>query len=287
MTALARLLPLLAGPRPLIVGIVNCTPDSFFDGGKCLDPGQAVGHIERLRDEGADIIDIGGESTRPGAAAVGVEEELRRVMPVVERLAGRPGGDGLWSIDTSKPAVMRQAVDAGAVLINDIRALRLPGAIEAAAELNAAVCLMHMQGTPATMQAAPHYDNVVAEVAAFLRQRLAACEAAGIERRRLLADPGFGFGKSTADNMQLLAGLPRLATALGVPLMAGLSRKRSIGEVTGRPLAAERTAGSVAAALVAVQRGARLVRVHDVAATRDALRLWAAVEAVESLKEHA
>ncbi len=278
MTPLARLLALLAGSRPLIVGIVNCTPDSFSEGGLCLDPGQAVQHIDRLLAEGADIIDIGGESTRPGAAGVGAEEELRRVMPVFERLAGRPGGELILSIDTSKPEVMRQAVAAGAALINDVRALCTPGAIESAAGLEAAVCVMHMQGTPATMQVAPDYRDVVAEVTSFLRRRIAACEAAGIERRRLIADPGFGFGKTTAHNMQLLAGLPRLAAALGVPLMAGLSRKRSIGELTGRP-PAERTIGSAAAALLAVQRGARLVRVHDVAATRDALRVWAAVEA--------
>lgn len=264
-----RRLPL---DRPLVMGIVNVTADSFSDGGRFLETGRAVDHGLALAAEGADIVDVGGESTRPGAEPVSLDEELTRVVPVVEALARQ----GLVvSVDTMKPGVMRAAVAAGAVLVNDVNGFRAEGAVEALAEGTAAACIMHMQGTPATMQADPQYGDVVKEVGRFLAARAEALEAAGIGRERILVDPGFGFGKTTAHNLALLRNLRHLAT-LGWPLLAGLSRKRLIGEITGRPLD-DRVAGSVAAALVAVQNGAALVRVHDVKPTVDALKVWAAV----------
>ena len=260
--------------RPRIMGIVNATPDSFSDGGAHDSLEAAVAHGLKLAGEGADLLDIGGESTRPGAAEVPLEEELRRTIPVIERLARETALP--ISIDTSKPEVMRAAVAAGAGLINDVYALRREGALDAAAELGVPVVLMHMQGEPRSMQAGPVYDDVVAEVHRFLVERLFAAEMAGIAKKRIVVDPGFGFGKTLAHNLALLAQLERLAE-LGVPLLAGLSRKRTIGEITGRDAPSERASGSVAAHLIAAQRGAKLLRVHDVAATVDALKVWNAV----------
>ena len=263
--------------RARVMGIVNVTPDSFSDGGAHDTTEAAVAHGLKLVGEGADLLDIGGESTRPGAAPVSVEEELRRVVPVIEQLAARTTVP--ISIDTFKPEVMRAAVTAGAGMINDIGGLRQDGALDAAAEAGGPVVLMHMQGEPGHMQADPHYDDVVAEVHGFLVQRLFAAEMAGIAKKHLLVDLGFGFGKTTVHNMTLLARSERFLE-LGVPMLAGLSRKRSLGELTGRDTPSERVAASVAAHLIAVQRGARIVRVHDVAATVDALKIWQAVEAV-------
>lgn len=264
----------LAFDRPRIMGVVNVTPDSFSDGGAFDSVAAAVDHGLRLVAEGADILDVGGESTRPGAGAVDEAEELRRVLPVVEALAGRAGVP--VSIDTSKPGVMRAALAAGAAMVNDVLALRADGALEVVADTGAAAVLMHMQGEPRSMQQAPHYDDVVGEVHRFLADRILACQFAGIDRAKLVADPGFGFGKTLEHNLALLRGLDRFAT-LGVPVLAGLSRKSSIGAITGREAPRERVHGSVAAALLAVQRGAAIVRVHDVAATRDALAVWQAV----------
>ncbi|WP_408950588.1 dihydropteroate synthase [Lysobacter sp. Hz 25] len=262
--------------RPRIMGIVNVTPDSFSDGGAHDSLEAAVAHGLKLAGEGADLLDIGGESTRPGAAEVPLEEELRRTIPVIERLARETGLP--ISIDTSKPEVMRAAVAAGAGLINDVYALRREGALDAAAELGVPVVLMHMQGEPRSMQADPVYDDVVAEVHRFLVERLFAAEMAGIAKKRIVVDPGFGFGKTLTHNLALLAQLQRFGE-LGVPVLAGLSRKRSIGELTGRDDAHERVHGSVAAHLIAAQRGAKLLRVHDVAATVDAIKVWEAVAA--------
>jgi dihydropteroate synthase len=263
----------LALDRPLVMGIVNATPDSFSGDGRAV-ASAAVDHARRLLDEGADILDVGGESTRPGATDVAEDEELRRVMPVLERLAdaGRP-----LSIDTRKPGVMGRAIAAGAAMINDVNALRAPGALAVAAKCDAAVCLMHMQGEPATMQRAPAYADVVAEVSTFLAERAEACRDAGIARERIVLDPGFGFGKTLEHNLALVASLERIV-ALGYPVLVGLSRKGSIGALTGRSLDA-RVHGSVAAALAAVARGASIVRVHDVGATVDALAVWNAVAA--------
>ena len=263
--------------RPRVMGIVNVTPDSFSDGGVHATVDAAVAHALQLAAEGADILDIGGESTRPGADAVPLEEELRRVVPVIERLARETALP--ISVDTSKPEVMRAAVQAGAGMINDVYALRREGALDAAAALGVPVVLMHMQGEPRAMQEAPAYDDVVAEVHRFLAERVFAAEMAGIDKRRIVVDPGFGFGKAAAHNLALLARLDHFAS-LGVPLLAGLSRKRTIGEITGRDAPAERVHGSVAAHLIAAQRGARIVRVHDVAATVDALKVLQAVDAV-------
>jgi len=263
----------LALERPLIMGIVNVTPDSFSDGGQWLDPERAAAHARGLIEEGADILDIGGESTRPGAAPVAQSEELKRVLPVLEALAGVAVP---LSVDTWKPAVMREALARGASMINDINALQAPGALEAVRESDCAVCLMHKQGDPQTMQLAPHYDDVLADVGAFLDSRVCACVQAGIARERLVIDPGFGFGKTRAHNLALLKGLCSLAGA-GVPLLVGLSRKSVLGKITGRQVEG-RVAASVAAALLAVQRGAAIVRVHDVAATRDALQVLEAIE---------
>jgi dihydropteroate synthase len=262
----------LALDRPRVMGILNVTADSFSDGGRFLEARRAIEHGMRLAADGADLVDVGGESTRPGAKAIALEEELARVMPVVEALA-REGV--AVSVDTMKPAVMRSAIDAGCAMVNDVNAFRAPGALEAVAGAQVALVAMHMQGTPETMQAHPQYADVVGEVREYLRARAAALEAAGVARGRIAVDPGFGFGKNFAHNLALVAGLPAIAS-LGYPVVAGLSRKRMIGEITGRPVD-DRVAGSVAAALVAVQNGARLVRVHDVKETVDALKVRAAL----------
>lgn len=267
---------LLRLDRPRVMGIVNVTPDSFSDGGHHASVEAAVAHGLRLVDEGADILDIGGESTRPGAEPVDEATELARVLPVVEALASRTAVP--ISIDTTKPAVMRAALAAGAGMVNDVMALRSEGALEALAASRAAVVLMHMAGEPRTMQEAPAYDDVVGEVHRFLAERVFACEMSGIDKRRIVIDPGFGFGKALEHNLALLVQLKRF-TEIGVPVLAGLSRKSSLGQITGRAVA-DRLAASVAAHLVAVQNGAMVVRVHDVAATVDALKVWAAVAAV-------
>lgn len=259
--------------RPRIMAIVNVTPDSFSDGGRHDTAAPAVAHALRLVEQGADMLDIGGESTRPGAEPVPLQEELDRVIPVIEALAKR--SDVPISVDTFKPEVMRAAVAAGAGFINDVHALRREGALEAAAELGVPVCLMHMPGDPQTMQQDVRYDDVLAEVHRFLAERLFACEMAGIAKQNLVIDPGFGFGKHLEHNLALLANLDRFGT-LGVPLLAGVSRKSMIGQITGRAVG-ERVAGSAAAALLAVQNGAAIIRVHDVAETRDALAVLAAV----------
>ena len=265
----------LALSAPVVMGVLNVTPDSFSDGGRHQGVAAALAHARRMVEEGAGIIDVGGESTRPGAAAVPVEEELQRVVPVVEVL--RQELDVIISVDTSQPAVIRAVTAAGAHLINDVRGLRLPGALEAAAASSAAVCLMHMQGEPGTMQQSPYYTDVGAEVRAWLQARLEACRALGMAEDRLLVDPGFGFGKNLDHNLRLLAELPA-ATPSGVPVLVGLSRKSTVGAVTGRPVD-QRLAGSVAAAALAVRAGAHIVRAHDVAATVDAVKLAAAVRA--------
>lgn len=259
--------------RPRVMGILNVTPDSFSDGGRYADPGRALEHARAMLADGADIVDVGGESTRPGAAAVDEATEIARVVPVIEALA-RDGA--LVSVDTMKPGVMRAAIRAGAAIVNDVRALRGEGALEAVASAGVAVCLMHMRGTPATMQSAPEYRDVVAEVRDFLVSRARACEAAGIARDRIVVDPGFGFGKTQAHNLDLLAGLTAIAAA-GYPVLAGLSRKSMLGAITGRP-GSGRTAASVAGALLAVERGASIVRVHDVRETVDALAVWRALD---------
>ena len=268
--------------RPRVMGIVNVTPDSFSDGGEHFDAQRAIAHGLALAQEGADILDVGGESTRPGAQPVSAEDEIARVVPVIEALIAQTALP--VSVDTSKPAVMRAAVAAGAGLINDVRALREDGALDAAAALRVPVCLMHMQGDPRTMQDAPHYDDVVAEVKRFLADRILSCEFAGIDKKRLLVDPGFGFGKTLEHNLALLRELKQF-TGLGVPLLVGLSRKGMIGALTGRESPKDRVAGSVAAALIAVQRGATFVRVHDVRATRDALAVLEAAGTASKAKE--
>jgi dihydropteroate synthase len=263
----------LAAGRPLVCGILNVTPDSFSDGGRFADLERAVAHGCSLAAEGADLIDIGGESTRPGARPPTLAEELDRVVPVVEALARQIPVP--LSVDTSRPEVMRAAVTAGAGMINDVRALRSPGALEAAAELGVPVCLMHMQRSPDTMQVDPRYEDVVAEVCAFLSERKGACLAAGIRPEHIVVDPGFGFGKTLPHNVALLASLGGLIS-LGVPIMVGLSRKSMLGQLTGRAVG-DRLPASLAAAVLAVQRGATVLRVHDVAATRDVLAILGAV----------
>jgi dihydropteroate synthase len=258
--------------RPLIMGVVNVTPDSFSDGGLHFDSGRAVEHARQLIDEGADLVDVGGESTRPGAAPVDLTEERRRVLPVLKALAG---GKVPVSVDTRKPEFMREAIAAGADMVNDVGALAAPGALEAVAASPAAVCLMHMRGEPGTMQANPSYRDVVREVRHYLSGRVAEAEHSGIARERIVADPGFGFGKNLDHNLALLRAFSEFE-ALGVALLAGLSRKAMLGKITGREVG-ERVHASVAAVLIAVQNGARIVRVHDVGATRDALAVWQAV----------
>jgi dihydropteroate synthase len=258
--------------RPLVMGIVNVTPDSFSDGGQHLQHAAALAHAQQLIAEGADILDIGGESTRPGAQPVSVQEELDRVLPVIAGLRGAPVP---VSIDTCKPEVMQAAIAAGAQMVNDINALQEDAALQIVAAGNVAVCLMHKQGSPQTMQTQPQYQNVLSEVSVFLRGRIAAAEAAGIARERIAIDPGFGFGKTLAHNLDLLRHLDQLRE-LGVPVLAGLSRKSMLGAITGQDVA-HRISASVAAALIAVQRGASIVRVHDVRETVDALKVWSAV----------
>ncbi|TWG86694.1 dihydropteroate synthase [Cupriavidus gilardii J11] len=259
--------------RPLVMGILNVTPDSFSDGGQHAGRDAAVRHAERMIAEGVDIIDIGGESSRPGSAALPLQQELERVLPVVEALrdCGKP-----LSIDTYKPETMRAALAAGADLINDIWGFRMPGAIEAVSAGQAGLCVMHMQRDPQTMQEAPSYQDVVAEVAEFLSAQVAALRAAGVAPERLLLDPGFGFGKTPEHNLRLLAGMPALAVG-GLPLLAGLSRKSTLGAILGGRPAHQRVAASVAAAVCAAERGAYIVRVHDVEQTVDAMKVWWAV----------
>ena len=258
--------------RPLVMGILNVTPDSFSDGGRYQALEFAVERAELMIKDGVDIIDIGGESTRPGSPSVPVDEELRRVMPAIYAL--RELGYPL-SIDTCKPEVMREAIIAGADMINDINGFRAPGAIEAVKDSDCALCVMHMQGTPQDMQARPDYEDVVVDVIAFLRERVDALLAAGVARERITIDPGFGFGKSVEHNYALLRSISRMESELGLPVLAGLSRKSMIGAVTGRSVE-QRLAGSLAGALAAVAQGARIVRVHDVAETVDALKVWQA-----------
>jgi dihydropteroate synthase len=258
---------------PSVMGILNVTPDSFSDGGQFESRGAALRQAEAMAADGAAIIDVGGESTRPGARGVSEQEELDRVVPIIEALTSRV--DVPVSIDTSKAGVMRAAISAGAAMINDIRALREDGAIEAAAELQCPVCLMHMQGQPRTMQADPAYGDVVAEVKEFLLERIEACQAAGICKKLLILDPGFGFGKTPAHNVELLANLRQFQN-MGLPILAGLSRKSTLGELTGRDVE-NRMPASVAAAVVAAMRGADIVRVHDVRETVDAFAVVRAV----------
>lgn len=255
------------------MGVVNVTPDSFSDGGRYLDPRAAIDHARRLVADGADLVDIGGESTRPGAAGVSVDEELARVLPVLEGARDLPVP---VSVDTRRPAVMRAAIAAGASMINDIEALGSPEALAAVAAGNCGVCLMHKQGEPATMQDEPRYGDVVAEVREFLRARAQAAERAGVGPDRIVVDPGFGFGKTDAHNFRLLRRLGEIA-ALGYPVLAGWSRKSTLGRLTGRP-PLERGAASLAAALLAIEGGAKMLRVHDVRETRDALLVRAAWE---------
>ncbi len=263
----------LAFEAPVVMGILNVTPDSFSDGGRFIGRADALRRVREMIAEGAGIIDVGGESTRPGARAVEADEELARVLPVIEAI--RSESDIPVSIETSKPEVMRAAVAAGANLINDVRALREPGALAAAAELGVPVCLMHMRGEPRTMQQNPRYDDVVAEVLDFLRQRVAACEAAGIPRERIVLDPGFGFGKTLEHNLALFRALPRFA-ATGLPVLVGVSRKSMIGQVLELPVD-ERLAGSLALASLAVWLGAAIIRSHDVRETVQAVRMIRAV----------
>ena len=265
--------------RPLVMGILNVTPDSFSDGGQFASLDLAITHAEQMIADGADIIDIGGESTRPGAASVSVEEELRRIMPLVYALrdCGKP-----VSVDTRRPEVMREVIQAGVDMINDVEGFRAEGALRLVSESDCALCIMHMQGQPQTMQHTPHYDDVVSEVGEFLRGRAATAMAMGIDRRRLCIDPGFGFGKNLSHNLTLLGQLGDLQSAVGLPLLAGLSRKSMIGTLTDRP-AEQRLAGSIGAALVAVMQGARIVRVHDVAETVDAIKVWQAAMNPERL----
>jgi len=263
---------------PVVMGVLNVTSDSFSDGGRYAERDAALRHARRMLEEGAAIIDVGGESTRPGAAAASVDQELAQVLPVIEAL--RRETTAFISVDTSKPEVMRAACDAGADIINDVRALTAPGALAAAASTRAGVCLMHMKGEPRTMQLAPTYEDVLGEVSAYLAARLAACRDAGIDASRLAVDPGFGFGKRVVDNLALLKHLARFQD-LGATLVVGLSRKSMLATLTGRDVG-DRTAGSVALAAIAVLNGARIVRAHDVAATVDAIRVAAAVSQGES-----
>ncbi len=267
--------------EPVVMGVLNVTPDSFSDAGRFSDAAAALSHARRMIGDGATIIDVGGESTRPGASPAGLAQELERVVPVIEAL--RRESPVFISIDTSKPQVMRAAVAAGADIVNDVRALQEPGAMEAAATSGAGVCLMHMLGEPRTMQDTPHYQDVVAEVSTFLAARIRDCRDAGIDATRIAIDPGFGFGKRIADNLSLLKQLANLE-ALGVPVVVGLSRKSMLARLTGRSVE-DRLAGSVALAAVAVLHGARIVRAHDVAATVDAIRVAAAVSKGQPLGE--
>lgn len=261
--------------RPLVMGIVNVTPDSFSDGGRHLLCDAAIAHAQQLITEGADILDIGGESTRPGAQPVNIQQELDRVMPVIEGLRGVVVP---LSIDTCKPEVMRAALSAGAHMVNDINALQDSDALAAVVASDAAVCLMHKQGQPQTMQHEPYYEDVLKEVLDFLRNRVMAVEASGVSRNRIVIDPGFGFGKTLEHNLKLFRNLDKFS-AMGVPLLAGLSRKSMLGKITGRDVN-DRLTASVVAALIAVQRGANIVRVHDVQASCDALKIWSAAQKI-------
>ena len=255
--------------RPQVLGILNVTPNSFSDGGQFLDASNAIAQGLRLRDEGADFVDVGGESTRPGAEPVALDEELRRVIPVIEALVR----EGVRvSVDTLKPEVMRAAITAGCRVVNDVNAFQAPGAIDAVARSDVGLVVMHMQGTPRTMQEAPRYDDVVGEVGAFLRERARALEEAGVAHERIAVDPGFGFGKTVEHNKRLFRALPALVS-MGYPVLAGVSRKKMLGDFTGRA-PEDRVAASVAAALLAAQNGASLLRVHDVRQTLDALKVW-------------
>lgn len=260
---------------PIVMGILNVTPDSFSDGGRFRGFSQAIEHAMAMIEAGAGIIDVGGESTRPGAQAVTQDDEIRRVVPIVESLAALTNVP--ISVDTSKAAVIRAAIRAGAAMVNDVRALRDDDALAAAAEGSTAVCLMHMQGEPRTMQADPHYDDVVGEVRSFLQERVSACVAAGISRQRIVVDPGIGFGKRVDHNLQLLAALPELAE-LGLPILIGVSRKSMLGTLLDRPVE-QRLAGGLAVAAAAVLAGASILRVHDVAETVDAVKIAAALKA--------
>ncbi|TNH99290.1 dihydropteroate synthase [Aeromonas sobria] len=255
--------------RPHVMGILNVTPDSFSDGGNFNQIERAMAHARQMVSDGATLIDIGGESTRPGAPDVSEQEELDRVIPVIKRIAAEL--EVMISLDTSKAEVMREGCQAGAHLINDVRALQEPGALQTAAEAAVPVCLMHMQGQPRTMQVEPHYDDLLEEVRGFFDERITACMAAGIAREQLLLDPGYGFGKTLAHNYQLLAAQKELLD-YGLPLLVGMSRKSMIGNLLGRPVD-ERLAGSLACALIGMQHGARIIRVHDVRETMDALRV--------------
>lgn len=258
--------------RPLVMGILNVTPDSFSDGGQFAALELALSHAEQMIADGVDIIDIGGESTRPGAPPVSADEELRRVMPVVYALrdCGKP-----LSVDTRRPAVMREVLAAGADMINDIEGFRDPASLAAVSDSDCAICIMHMQGDPQSMQQAPQYQDITAEVRDFLLERVSRAQAAGIAAARICVDPGYGFGKTAEHNLKLLAWQRELQQAVGLPLLAGLSRKSTIGQITGRPVE-QRLAGSIGAALVAAINGAQIVRVHDVAETVDALKVWQA-----------
>ncbi len=275
MNAIEQTLELLRSNRPVIMGILNVTPDSFSDGGRFIAKQQAVEHALVMQSQGADIIDVGGESTRPGAEPVSVDDEISRVVPVIQAI--RQHSQIPISVDTSKPEVMRAAVAAGASLVNDVFALRAPGAVEVCAELAVPVCLMHMQGEPRSMQQHPQYQDVVAEVSEFLLQRAQVCVDQGIAKHSIMLDPGFGFGKTIAHNLQMLANI-RVFCDLEFPVLVGISRKSMLGAILDRPVE-ERLSGSIAAVVLAWQRGARFFRVHDVAETVDALRLCEAVAA--------
>ena len=256
--------------RPLVMGILNVTPDSFSDGGRFNALELAISHAEQMIADGVDIIDIGGESTRPGAPPVSPQEELQRVMPVIYALrdCGKP-----LSIDTRRALVMREAIAAGADMINDIEGFRDPASLAAVSEADCAICIMHMKGQPQNMQQSPHYDDLFAEVRDFLNARVADAMSTGVARERICVDPGYGFGKTAQHNLELLAWQEELQREIGLPVLAGLSRKSTIGHITGKPVE-QRMAGSIGAALVAAERGARIIRVHDVAETVDALKVW-------------
>jgi dihydropteroate synthase len=260
---------------PLVMGIVNVTPDSFSDGGKFFGADNAVEHALQLAAEGADIVDIGGESTRPGAAAVSVDDELKRVIPVIEGIRQHDKSVAI-SVDTSKPEVMQAAAECGVHLVNDVNALQAPGALETCAESDVAICLMHMRGSPRTMQTNPEYIDVVQEVRAFLQERVSACKKVGIDENRLIIDPGFGFGKNLQHNLLLLKHLDGFAD-LGIPVLAGISRKSMLGKITGAEVE-DRLPASIAAAILALVKGAQILRVHDVKETVDAIKVWSAVE---------
>jgi dihydropteroate synthase len=269
-----------ARSRPLVMGVLNVTPDSFSDGGQFQSLELALSRAEQMIADGVDIIDIGGESSRPGAQSLPLDEELRRVMPILYALrdCGKP-----LSIDTYKPDVMREAIAAGADMINDINGFRATGSLSAVKESDCALCIMHMLNDPQRMQDKPEYDDVVGEITAFLQERAAQAELAGIDRRRLCIDPGFGFGKTLQHNLELLKNVRKMQAAVDLPLLAGLSRKSMIGAITGKPVE-RRLAGSLAAALAAAAQGATIVRVHDVAETVDALEVWqAATQSTESI----